>query len=302
MNDIADDIAPQSATVPAARPAATRHEHAARAADRLQAIGLMCLAVTSSPASTPRPSISSRTSYSGRADRLGALPRSVPRHAVVLRSVPPRLCLRTQQAQAGALPLAADGVDDGVQFPGACATCVSIRRHDRIPRAADRGAARGPLLGEWVGWRRLVAISSASSASSSSCGPASAACTRPSSRFGGMLAYAFFMLLTRYLAAFDRRSSRCSIRCCSAPRAGAVRAWHWVTPERVAGCCWGLGVLGGTGHYLFVQAYRLAPASAVAPFLYLQLMTMFASATPFSETCPTCGRSPARCIIVGSGV
>ncbi|MGZ5852339.1 MAG: hypothetical protein ACXWJH_07200, partial [Hyphomicrobium sp.] len=45
MNDIANDIAPQSATGPAARPAARRHEHAARAADRLKAIGLMCLAI-----------------------------------------------------------------------------------------------------------------------------------------------------------------------------------------------------------------------------------------------------------------
>ena len=35
-----------------------------------------------------------------------------------------------------------------------------------------------------------------------------------------------------------------------------------------------LGVLGGTGHYLFIHAYRLAPASSVAPFIYVQLLTM----------------------------
>ena len=50
--------------------------------------------------------------------------------------------------------------------------------------------------------------------------------------------------------------------------------------RRPTRCHWlllgSLGILGGVGHYLFIHAYRLAPASAIAPFLYLQLLTMVA--------------------------
>jgi drug/metabolite transporter (DMT)-like permease len=33
-----------------------------------------------------------------------------------------------------------------------------------------------------------------------------------------------------------------------------------------------IGVLGGTGHYLLILAHRLAPASALAPFIYTQMI------------------------------
>lgn len=33
-----------------------------------------------------------------------------------------------------------------------------------------------------------------------------------------------------------------------------------------------LGVLGGSGHYLLIRAFRLSPASTLAPFLYVQLI------------------------------
>jgi drug/metabolite transporter (DMT)-like permease len=34
-----------------------------------------------------------------------------------------------------------------------------------------------------------------------------------------------------------------------------------------------MGVYGGLGHYLFILAHRYAPASIVAPFLYISLIT-----------------------------
>jgi drug/metabolite transporter (DMT)-like permease len=33
-----------------------------------------------------------------------------------------------------------------------------------------------------------------------------------------------------------------------------------------------VGVLGTTGHFMFIQAFKSAPASAVAPFTYSQLV------------------------------
>ena len=54
-----------------------------------------------------------------------------------------------------------------------------------------------------------------------------------------------------------------------------------------------LGMLGGTGHYLFIHAYRLAPASSVAPFLYVQILTMVAFGFAVFGDVPDCGRSSA---------
>ena len=92
-----------------------------------------------------------------------------------------------------------------------------------------------------------------------------------------MLAYAFFMLLTRYLAAYDPPLVMLFYSCCSAPsRSRRSPSGGWVWPQTLGQ--WlilaMLGVLGGTGHYLFIHAYRLAPASTVAPFIYMQLLTM----------------------------
>ena len=33
-----------------------------------------------------------------------------------------------------------------------------------------------------------------------------------------------------------------------------------------------IGFLGGAGHYLLILAHRLAPASALAPFIYTQMI------------------------------
>ena len=34
-----------------------------------------------------------------------------------------------------------------------------------------------------------------------------------------------------------------------------------------------MGAYGGLGHYLFILAHRYAPASTIAPFLYISLLT-----------------------------
>ena len=139
-------------------------------------------------------------------------------------------------------------------------------------------ALAGPLLGEWIGWRRglavvvgflgvLVALHPGSA-------PLSAAVF---ASLSGMLAYALFMLLTRHLSAYDPPFVTLFYSMIVGTIFGAPFALHdWVTPPDAM--TWGmlaaLGALGGTGHMLFIFAYKLAPASTVSPFLYLQLLTM----------------------------
>lgn len=136
----------------------------------------------------------------------------------------------------------------------------------------------GPFLGEWVGWRRLVAILVGF------CGILIV--VRPGFHslhfafifaFGTMLTYAIFMLLTRYLAAYDKPLVMLFYSILLGTFGLMPFAlWQWVWPATIGQ--WALlsilGVLGGTGHYFFIHAYRLAPASILSPFLYVQLISM----------------------------
>jgi drug/metabolite transporter (DMT)-like permease len=94
---------------------------------------------------------------------------------------------------------------------------------------------------------------------------------------GNVVLYALFNLLTRRLAASDRPEatqflSALAAATLLAPFAIAV----WRTPSSALE--WALlallGIAGGTGHWLLAVAYRYAPASVLAPFLYPQIVWM----------------------------
>ncbi len=136
----------------------------------------------------------------------------------------------------------------------------------------------GPFLGEWVGWRRLAAIVAGffgvlvavhPGADSLNIGVLFA--------FSAMLAYALFILLTRYLTAFDPPLVTLSYAMFAGTIFGAPIAfaqWTWpAQPVEWLLLC-GLGAFGGIGHYLFILAFRLAPAAFVSPFIYTQILAM----------------------------
>ena len=84
--------------------------------------------------------------------------------------------------------------------------------------------------------------------------------------FGAMLAYAIFMLLTRKLSTFDPPLVTLFYAMLVGVIGGApIALAHWVWPE--GALQWlqllSLGAFGGLGHFIFIHAYRLAPASAV---------------------------------------
>jgi drug/metabolite transporter (DMT)-like permease len=89
--------------------------------------------------------------------------------------------------------------------------------------------------------------------------------------------YAFFLMMTRRLAAYDSPET---IQYLPAVGAAlglapfALAAWEapsgWL--EWTVACL--LGVLGGFGHYLLALAHRYAPSSVIAPFLYQQVIYM----------------------------
>jgi drug/metabolite transporter (DMT)-like permease len=164
----------------------------------------------------------------------------------------------------------------------------------------------GPLLGEWVGWRRMVAILVGFAGVLIVVRPGFSA-FHPAVIYSllAMLAYALFMLLTRYMAAFDPPLVTLFYSMFVGAFFGAPLAIAaWVQPPDALS--WllvgSLGILGGAGHYLFIHAYRLAPASAIAPFLYLQLLTMVAFGYGVFGDLPDLWTLAGSAVIVASGV
>ena len=139
-------------------------------------------------------------------------------------------------------------------------------------------ALAGPVLGEWVGWRRALAIAAGFIGILIVVRPGFAEVNPAFAySFGAMLAYAIFMLLTRKLSTFDPPLVTLFYALLVGVIGGAPIAFaHWVWPAGL----WqwllllSLGAFGGLGHFIFIHAYRLAPASAVTPFLYFQLISM----------------------------
>lgn len=164
----------------------------------------------------------------------------------------------------------------------------------------------GPLLGEWVGWRRMVAIAVGFAGILIAVRPGLGA-VHPAVlySFAAMVAYAFFMLLTRHMASLDPPMVTLFYSMFVGTFLGAPLALlHWQTPPDAL--AWvllaSLGVLGGLGHWLFLHAYRLAPASAIAPFLYFQLLSMIGFGYLVFGDLPDAWTLAGAAIVVASGI
>jgi drug/metabolite transporter (DMT)-like permease len=136
----------------------------------------------------------------------------------------------------------------------------------------------GPLLGEWVGWRRMLAIVTGFIGILVVIRPGFEAI--PAGVYfalGCMLTYTGFILITRYISAYDPSDVTLTYSMLAGVVLMAPFAFQgWVWPGNTFS--WvlvlSLGLWAGIGHYAFILAYRLAPASTVAPFLYTQLLSM----------------------------
>lgn len=164
----------------------------------------------------------------------------------------------------------------------------------------------GPMLGEWVGWRRMTAIIVGFIGVLIAVHPG-AAPVHPAVlfSFASMIAYAFFMIITRQIAALDSPWVTLFYSMFAGTALGAPIAfanWQWPTDTLSLALLLSLGLFGGAGHYLFLHAYRLAPASSVAPFLYLQLISMVGLGWLVFSDVPDVWTLSGAAIIIASGV
>ncbi|MFN7165410.1 MAG: DMT family transporter [Pannonibacter sp.] len=139
-------------------------------------------------------------------------------------------------------------------------------------------ALAGPLLGEWAGIRRWVAIFVGFMGVLIIVQPGSGAMHwAVIFSVASMLCYALYALMTRMLTATNSTIGMLVIPAVisSIAMTGPGLA-VWVNPPDLFH--WVLllstGVWGGLGHWIFIAAHRRAPAPLLAPFTYLQIIWM----------------------------
>ncbi|MGH1417379.1 MAG: DMT family transporter [Hyphomicrobiaceae bacterium] len=164
----------------------------------------------------------------------------------------------------------------------------------------------GPVLGEWIGWRRLVAIIIGF--------VGILVVVRPGFgdvhpaviySFAAVAAYVAFILLTRQIAGNDPPFVTLHYSLIVGTLVGAPIALSvWQPPGDMF--TWFLlgmmGVFGGVGHYLLIVAHRLAPASILAPFIYFQIITMVILGYLVFEDLPDVWTAIGASIVVSSGL
>lgn len=163
----------------------------------------------------------------------------------------------------------------------------------------------GPFLGEWIGWRRLIAVMVGFSGV--------ILVTRPG--FGGIhwavvysfaavIGYAAYAILTRYLASHDSSL----VTQVYTPLAGVVMlaplglwVWEWPSDLLTWLLMFSTGVSGGFGHYLLILAHRRAPAPILAPFAYVGLITQSVMGFLVFSDVPSVWTLAGGAVIIGSG-
>ena len=141
-------------------------------------------------------------------------------------------------------------------------------------------ALGGPILGEWIHWRRWTAIAVGF------CGVLLV--TRPGAggihpaailSVIGAFCYAVYSSSTRILARTDsNETTNFYSNLVGAVLVSIAVPFFWTpqTDPKVIVLMCIMGLFSGTGHYLLIIGHRLAPASVLAPFIYTEIVWMIA--------------------------
>ncbi|MGL4241422.1 MAG: DMT family transporter [Beijerinckiaceae bacterium] len=136
----------------------------------------------------------------------------------------------------------------------------------------------GPILGEWVGARRLAAIGVGFVGILIVTRPGFGG-VHPAALYSvaGVFCYAFYAILTRILAAHDSSATTMVYSGLGGlllliPVVPFV--WTWPTTWLAAAMMVLIGAFGAFGHWLLIIAHRLAPAPVLSPFIYSQMIWM----------------------------
>ncbi|TYR30263.1 DMT family transporter [Mesorhizobium microcysteis] len=167
-------------------------------------------------------------------------------------------------------------------------------------------ALAGPLLGEWAGWRRWMAVLVGF--------VGVLVITRPGvGTFGighvfalmSMTSYSLYVIMTRHMGATESSESLIFYSALAptvlmfpfVPLYGSIpqEPLHWVL-------LLGLGAIGAFGHFLLIKAYKQATTTALAPYPYSQMIWMIALGYLIFADLPDLWTLGGAAIIVSSGL
>jgi drug/metabolite transporter (DMT)-like permease len=167
-------------------------------------------------------------------------------------------------------------------------------------------ALSGPMLGEWVRWRRWSAIAVGFLGVVVVARPG-AASFHPAAllSLSAALCYALYSIATRILARTD--SNETTLFYSNVVGALAllpVVPLVWTTPSDplVIALMVVTGVIGSFGHYLLIAAHRLAPAAVLSPFIYSEIVLVTAMCFLEFGDVPNRYTLTGAAIVVASGL
>jgi drug/metabolite transporter (DMT)-like permease len=166
--------------------------------------------------------------------------------------------------------------------------------------------ASGPILGEWLGWRRWTAICVGFGGV--------LLITRPG--LGGfnpgallsvasVICYGLYAVLTRVASRTD--SNQTSLFYNNAVGALVmlpVIPFVWQTPANwiTAFLLVAIGALGSLGHFFLISGHKLAPASVLSPFIYTQLIWVVILGYLVFDHVPNEWTMMGAAVVIGSGL
>lgn len=166
--------------------------------------------------------------------------------------------------------------------------------------------ASGPMLGEWIGWRRWAAIGVGFGGV--------LLITRPG--FHGMhpaallslaatICYGFYAVMTRIVSRVDsNQTSLFYNNAVGAVLMLPVIPFVWQQPANwvIALMLMGTGILGSVGHFCLIAGHKLAPASVLSPFIYTQLIWVVIFGYLVFDHVPNAWTMAGAAIVIGSGL
>ncbi len=164
----------------------------------------------------------------------------------------------------------------------------------------------GPLLGEWIGWRRWIAIIVGFAGVILITRPGAGG-IHPAAILSliGSIFYALYNISTRVLASHDSTpttlfyTALVGFLVASGP---LPLVWTTPTEPWVIGAMVTVGVFGWIGHWLLINAHRYAPAPVLAPFVYFQIVWMVAAGFLVFGDVPSGWTLAGVAIVVASGL
>jgi drug/metabolite transporter (DMT)-like permease len=167
-------------------------------------------------------------------------------------------------------------------------------------------ALGGPMLGEWIGWRRWTAIVVGFAGILLVTRPGTGG-VHPAALLvvGAAICYALYSISTRVLARSDSdATTNFYSNLVGAAAITVAVPFYWTSQSSaiVIVLMCSMGLFSGFGHFLLIRAHRLAPAGVLAPFIYTEIVWMIALGLLVFGDVPSRFTLAGVAVVIGSGL